>query len=104
MMPIVYDELRRLGRSSLRHAPDRSLLQPTALVHEAWSRIAGKDQLSFASRGQFYALAAKVMRDILVDALQRPAAERHAFATTITDPELRSQVTSLLAAADESAR
>jgi RNA polymerase sigma factor (TIGR02999 family) len=77
VMPLVYDELRRLGRSSLRRAADQSLLQPTALVHEAWLRMAGKNRLSLASRGQFYALAAKIMRDILVDeARRRRAAKR----------------------------
>jgi RNA polymerase sigma factor (TIGR02999 family) len=72
-MPIVYGELRRLGRSSLQRWPDQSILQPTALV---WLRLAGKDQLSLHSRAQFYALAAKLMRDILVDHLRRRQAAK----------------------------
>ena len=76
LMPIVYGELRRLGRSSLQRRPDQSLLQPTALVHEVWLRLAGKDQLSLSSRAQFYALAAKLMRDILVDHLRRRQAAK----------------------------
>ena len=76
LMPIVYGELRRLARSSLQSRPDQSILQPTALVHEAWLRLAGKDQLSLHSRAQLYALAAKLMRDILVDHLRRRRAAK----------------------------
>jgi len=77
LMPAVYAELRRLGRSALRREARESVLQPTALVHEAWIRLAGKDKLSLESRKQFYALAAKIMRDILVDhARRRQAAKR----------------------------
>ncbi len=76
LMPIVYGELRRLGRSSLQRRPDQSILQPTALVHEVWLRLAGKGQLSLYSRAQFYALAAKLMRDILVDHLRRRQAAK----------------------------
>jgi RNA polymerase sigma-70 factor (ECF subfamily) len=76
LMPIVYSELRRLGRSSLQRRPDQSILQPTALVHEVWLRLAGKDELSLHSRAQFYALAAKLMRDILVDHLRRRQAAK----------------------------
>ena len=71
LIPAVYGELRRLGRSALRREGRESILQPTALVHEAWMRMAGKKQLSMESRRQFYGLAAKVMRDILVDELTR---------------------------------
>lgn len=77
LTPIVYTELRRLGRSTLRRDGRESILQPTALVHEVWLRLAGKEQLSVESRGQFYLLAAKMMRDILVDRLRsRKAAKR----------------------------
>lgn len=71
LMPIVYGELRRLGRSALRRDQRESILQPTALVHEVWLRLAGKERLSVETRGQFYALAAKIMRDILVDRTRR---------------------------------
>jgi RNA polymerase sigma factor (TIGR02999 family) len=75
-MPLVYSELRRLGRFAQRREGRESILQPTALVHEVWLRLAGKEQLSFESRGQFYALAAKMMRDILVDRLRRRQAAK----------------------------
>jgi RNA polymerase sigma factor (TIGR02999 family) len=71
LIPLVYCELRRLSRSALRRQGPESLLQPTALVHEAWLRMAGHKRLSLGDRRQFYGLAAKMMRDILVDYLRR---------------------------------
>jgi RNA polymerase sigma factor (TIGR02999 family) len=76
LMPAVYAELRRLGRSTLRRGGGESVLQPTALVHEAWIRLAGKEKLSLESRKQFYGLAAKIMRDILVDHARRRQASK----------------------------
>jgi len=76
LAPIVYGELRRLGRRTLRRQPAQSLLQPTALVHEAWLRLAGKDHFSLDNRAQFYALAARIMRDILVDHVRRRRAAK----------------------------
>src|SRR5690348_10724173 len=69
--PLVYQELRRLARSALRRNNCESILQPTALVHEAWIRMAGNQGISVPNRGHFYALAAKVMRGILVDQTRR---------------------------------
>jgi RNA polymerase sigma factor (TIGR02999 family) len=71
LMPLVYGELRRLGRAALPRRPSASLLQPTALVHEAWLRLAGKEHFSLGTRHQFYGLAVKLMRDILVDHMRR---------------------------------
>jgi RNA polymerase sigma factor (TIGR02999 family) len=76
LTPLVYTELRRLGRRSLRQQRQESLLQPTALVHEAWLKLAGKERCSPENRGQFYLLAAKIMRDILVDHLRRRRADK----------------------------
>ena len=79
LTPVVYNELRRLARSSLQRGPEQSVLQPTALVHEVWLRLAGKAHLSLETRAQFYALTAKMMRDLLVDrARRRQAAKRGA--------------------------
>jgi RNA polymerase sigma factor (TIGR02999 family) len=75
LLPFVYDELRRLSRSVMRRGGE-SILQPTALVHEAWLRMADKQQLSIESRLQFYALAVKMMREILVDQLRRRKAAK----------------------------
>jgi RNA polymerase sigma factor (TIGR02999 family) len=74
VIAVVYGELRRLARSALRHGGTGSVLQPTELVHEVWLRMARNPWLSVESRGKFFALAAKIMRDILVDQLRR----RHA--------------------------
>jgi RNA polymerase sigma factor (TIGR02999 family) len=71
LIPLVYSQLRRLSRSALGRQQRESLLQPTALVHEAWLRMADHKRLSIGSRRQFYGLAAKIMRDVLVDHLRR---------------------------------
>jgi RNA polymerase sigma-70 factor (ECF subfamily) len=76
LTPMVYGELRRLGRSALRRGRADSILQPTVLVHEAWLRFSGKQNLAITNRGQFYGLAAKMIRDILVDTLRRRKAEK----------------------------
>lgn len=70
LMPIVYGELHRLGRSALRRRYGEMVLEPTTLVHEAWLRLVGQPH-SLENRLQFYALASKLMRDILVDQLRR---------------------------------
>ena len=76
LIPIVYANLRLLGRSALRRQARESILQPTVLVHEAWLRIAGNHRLSLRSQRQFYALAAKIMRDILIDHVRRRRAAK----------------------------
>ena len=76
LIPVVYGELRRLGRSALRRDGRESILQPTALVHEAWLRMAGSKRVTLGNRCQFYALAAKMMRDILVDQMRRRKAAK----------------------------
>ena len=77
LIPLVYDELRKLAASYLRRKPGAHTLQATALVHEAYVRLADQDGISMQHRAQFFGLAAKVMRDILVDhARKRLAAKR----------------------------
>src|SRR5712691_8480465 len=67
LMPLVYDDLRRYAHSFLRRRSRSQTLQPTALVHEAYLRLAGRENTSWQSRAQFFGLAAKIMRDLLVD-------------------------------------
>lgn len=67
LLPLVYDELRRLARSYLRRHPQQSVLQPTVLVHEAYLKLINQQQVGWQNRAQFFGLAAKVMRDLLVD-------------------------------------
>ena len=64
---LVYAELRRRAASALRGEADGHTLQPTALVHEAWMRLDGQHNASWQSRTQFFAVAAQMMRRILVD-------------------------------------
>lgn len=75
---LVYDELRRLAAHYLRHERDGHTLQATALVHEAYVRLIGQQQIDWQNRAHFIAVAARLMRHILVDhARARAAAKRN---------------------------
>ena len=77
LMPLVYDELRKLARHHLHGERDEHTLQPTALVHEAYLRLAGLRNARPANRTHFFGVAAQVMRRVLVDhARQRRAGKR----------------------------
>src|SRR5215471_20812265 len=77
LMPLVYSELRRLAAACLRRERRNHTLQPTALVHEAYLRLVGQTDVQCHNRAQFFAIAANVMRQILVDhARHRLAAKR----------------------------
>ena len=76
LMPIVYDELRRLARDYLRRERVGHTLQPTALVHEAYLRLVDDNSVSWQSRAHFYGIAAKLMRRILVDHARARNAEK----------------------------
>src|SRR5215831_11124552 len=67
LAPIVHSELRQIAEGYLRRERSGHTLQPTALVNEAWLRLVRQDQPSFENRKRFFALAAQVMRHILVD-------------------------------------
>ena len=82
-LPVVYEELRRLSRSLLANERANHTLQPTALVNEAYMRLAGREA-PWESRGQFYRTAARVMRHILIDhARERKALKRGGGAKAI---------------------
>jgi RNA polymerase sigma factor (TIGR02999 family) len=76
LIPLVYDELRQLARSHLRRQAHSLIIQPTALVHEAYLRLAGKQQLTFKSRAQFFGLAAKLIHDLLIDYVRQQRATK----------------------------
>jgi RNA polymerase sigma factor (TIGR02999 family) len=77
LMPIVYSELQKLASGYLRNERPSHTLQPTALVHEAYARLVIQDQPDYQSRAHFMAVAAQVMRQILIDhARARNAAKR----------------------------
>ena len=68
LLPLVYDELRKLAAARLANEPSGQTLQATALVHEAYLRLVGDDPgRAFGGRGHFFAAAAEAMRRILVD-------------------------------------
>jgi RNA polymerase sigma factor (TIGR02999 family) len=77
MLPLVYDELRRLAATYLRRERPGHTLQPTALVHEAFVRLIDQRQVDWTNRAQFIGVAAMMMRRILVNhARDRVAAKR----------------------------
>jgi RNA polymerase sigma factor (TIGR02999 family) len=79
LVPLVYEQLRALADHYLRHEREGHTLQPTALVHEAYLRLAGQDHAGFNNRTHFFGAAATVMRRILVDhARRRNATKRGA--------------------------
>ncbi len=82
--PLMYKELRRIAGMQLRREGSGHTLQPTALVHEAWLRLAGNSQLVLDNRLQFLALASEVMRHILVDHARRRAAGKRDGGTRVT--------------------
>src|SRR5436309_5811500 len=75
LLPLVYDELRKLAAARLAGEAPGHTLDATALVHEAYLRLLGDQQ--FDGRGHFFAAAAEAMRRILVDAARRKATVRH---------------------------
>jgi RNA polymerase sigma factor (TIGR02999 family) len=82
LTPIVYEELRRLASHYMGRESSDHTLQPTALVHEAYLRLAGVREAKFHNRTHFFGAAAAVMRRVLVDyARERRAAKRGAGAT-----------------------
>jgi len=77
LMPLVYDELRRIAKGYLRRQPAGHTLQTTELIHETYLKLAGQDERGFKNRAHFFGVAAKAMRHILVDhARAKHAAKR----------------------------
>jgi len=77
LLPLVYEELRRVATRQMSRQPAGQTLQPTALVHEAFLRLTGNAEQTWANRRHFFAAAAEAMRHILVDRARRKAARRH---------------------------
>ncbi len=78
LLPLVYEELRKLAAHKMSNEAPGQTLQPTALVHEAWLRVTGNDrEAHFNSRGHFFGAAAEAMRRILIDNARRKKALRH---------------------------
>src|SRR5881628_3783400 len=77
LLPLVYEELRRLAARKMANEPPGQTLQPTALVHEAWLRLAGGTAQTWNNREHFFRAAAEAMRRILVDRARQRSAQRH---------------------------
>jgi RNA polymerase sigma factor (TIGR02999 family) len=85
LAPLVYAELRRQARRALRREREGHTLQPTALVHEAWLRLGDQHDGRWESRTQFFAIAAQMMRRVLVDhARARRSLKRGGGAVQVT--------------------
>jgi RNA polymerase sigma factor (TIGR02999 family) len=74
LLPLVYEELRRLAAHKMAHEAPGQTLQPTALVHEAWLRLGADGQPPWRNRAHFFAAAAEAMRQILVERARRHTA------------------------------
>jgi len=73
LLTVVYEELHGLARARMAHLPPGQTLQPTALVHEVYLRLADRNDLTWESRRHFFITAARGMRDILVEQARRKA-------------------------------
>lgn len=77
LLPLVYEELRRLAAHKLTQEAPGQTLQPTALVHEAWLRLVGEGRENWAGRAQFFSAAAEAMRRILIERVRRRRTLKH---------------------------
>src|SRR5258705_7951316 len=76
LLPMVYDELRKLAAARMAHEAPGQTLQATALVHEAWLKLAGSDRQQWRGRAHFFGAAAEAMRRILIDKARRKASQK----------------------------
>jgi RNA polymerase sigma factor (TIGR02999 family) len=77
LLPLVYEELRKLAAAKMANESPNQTLQPTALVHEAWLRLIGNENIKWDGRAHFFGAAAEAMRRILIDNARRKHARRH---------------------------
>ena len=77
LLPLVYDELRKLASARMARESGGQTLQATALVHEAWIRLGADSQPTWQNRAHFFAAAAEAMRRILIDGARKRQAQRH---------------------------
>src|ERR1044071_6803561 len=77
LLPLVYEELRKLAAWKMSHEAAGQTLQATPLVHEAWIRLVGQENPQWSNRWHFFGAAAEAMRRILIENARRKLAERH---------------------------
>jgi RNA polymerase sigma factor (TIGR02999 family) len=87
LVPLVYDELRRVARRHLRGESPGHALQATALVHEVYLRLVDVDRITLTNRAHFFGLAATLMRQILVDHARRQRADKRGGGVTMLSLE-----------------
>jgi RNA polymerase sigma factor (TIGR02999 family) len=85
LLPIVYEELRRLAAQKMAREAAGHTLQPTALVHEAWLRLGGNNAPSFQNRAHFFGAAAEAMRRILIEHARRRLAAKRGAGVEVVD-------------------
>ncbi len=95
LLPLVYDELRKLAAARMAREPAGQTLQPTALVHEAYLRLVGGEERAWESRGHFFAAAAQAMRRIVVESARRKKRARHGGGRERVEVELADLPTRL---------
>lgn len=98
LLPLVYDELRKLAAARMADERPDHTLQPTALVHEAYLRLVGGGERAWDSRGHFFAAAAEAMRRIVVEAARRKNRVKHGGGLERVEVELADLPTRLPAA------
>src|SRR5579864_1081272 len=91
LTPLVYRELRRLAASHLRKERKSHTLQPTALVHEAYLRLVDQKNPNWQNRSHFFGVAARLMRQILVDHARRKQADKRAVRSVSLESALSFQ-------------
>jgi len=77
LLPLVYQQLRKLAAAQMAQQAPGQTLQPTALVHEAWLKLAGTEPQAWKDRKHFFSVAAEAMRQILIDRARKKQAQRH---------------------------
>ena len=77
LLPLVYDELRKLAAAKMAQEAPGQTLQPTALVHDVWMRLIGNENPQWNGRAHFFGAAAEAMRRILIENARRKRATRH---------------------------
>ncbi|MSU49307.1 MAG: sigma-70 family RNA polymerase sigma factor [Opitutus sp.] len=102
LLPLVYQELRKLAAAKMSREsaaqtlqPTAQTLQPTALVHEAWLRLGGEAQPNWQNRAHFFGAAAEAMRRILIDRARKRRAQRHGGGQVRADAEEIDRVADL---------
>src|SRR5271155_740323 len=85
LLPLVYEELRRLAAQKMANEAAGHTLQPTALVHEAWMRLGGSDAPTFQNRARFFGAAAEAMRRILIEHARRRLAAKRGAGVEVVD-------------------